>query len=273
MALTAKQAFTELSRPGPEGVRRGDLALVGLPGSLYTPRAGRGRPALAFGHGWLQPAKRYTGLYRHLASWGFVVAAPTTHTGPLASPRLFAADLGTALDVCAGVRLGEGEVTVDRERLALGGHSIGGGCAVLTASQDERVRAVFTLAASETRPSALDAARHCAMPGLHLAAEEDLIAPPVGHSEAIAQNWAGPVQYRTVSGANHLGFTEGRHWSELLLHGKGAARTHVVARALITAFLLRVLTDERRYDALLDNDTKRAAIEYRRGPNQVRSHL
>lgn len=251
-------------------MRRGDLALVGLPGSLFTPRSGHGRPAIAFGHGWLQPPSRYTGLFRHLASWGFVVAAPATHRGPLASPRLFTADLGVALDVCSGVRLGDGELTVDPGKLAVGGHSIGGGCAVLEASEDSRVRAVFTLAASETRPSALDAARRCSMPALHLAAGEDLIAPPVGHSEAIAQAWAGPVQFRTLDGANHLGFTEGRHWSELLLHGKGHGRTQSVSRALVTAFLLRVLTGERRYDELLDNDVRRASIDYRRGPNPVR---
>ncbi|GAA3433498.1 hypothetical protein GCM10018954_031010 [Kutzneria kofuensis] len=174
--LTAKQALTELSRPGPHGVRRGDLALVGLPGTLFTPHAGHGLPAVAFGHGWLQPPRRYLGLFRHLASWGVVVAAPATHRGPLASARLFAADLRTALDVVAGVRLGDGVVGVDKGKLAVGGHGAGAGAAVLAAAEDERVRGVFTVAASETRPSAVDAARLCPMPAVHLAAEEDLVS-------------------------------------------------------------------------------------------------
>ena len=72
------------------------------------------------------------------------------------------------------------------------------------------MRAVVTLAATETRPSALDAARdvhrarRCTSP-----AGEDRIAPPVGHSEAIAQAWAGPVQLRLLPKASHLGFAEG----------------------------------------------------------------
>jgi len=262
--LTAKQALTELSRPGPHGVRRGDLALVGLPGTLFTPRGGLGLPAVAFGHAWLQPPQRYLGLYRHLASWGVVVAAPATHRGPLASARLFAGDLRTVLDVVSGVRLGHGDIGVDAGKLAVGGHGAGGGAAVLAAAEDERVRGVFTVAASETHPSAVETARRCLMPAVHLAAEEDLIAPPVGHAEAIAQNWGGPVQLRTIASANHLGFAEGRHWSELLLSGRGEARTQTVAKALITAFLLRQLNGDRTYDALLYGDVKRAPVTYQR---------
>ncbi|MBV9843510.1 MAG: alpha/beta hydrolase [Kutzneria sp.] len=270
-ALTVKQALTELSRPGPAGVQRGDLAATGLPGMLFTPRSGRGCPVVVFGHGWLQPPARYVGLFRHLASWGFVVAAPATQRGPFASSTSFATDLRTALDVCSGARLGDGGLTVDPAAMALGGHATGGGCAVLAAAEDTRVRAVFTLAAAETSPSALSAASACTMPALHLAAGEDLVAPPVGHCEAIARAWAGPVQLRTVTAASHLGFTEGWHWSQLLVHGKAESRTQVITKAVITAFLLRVLTKERRYVSLLDGDLRRAAISYQRGSRPVRA--
>src|SRR2546430_11096551 len=112
MARKAKELLDELTRRGPHRVLRGDLALVGLPGLVYTPERGLGLPAVAFGHGWLQPPVRYAGLLRHLASWGIVVAAPGTHVGPLGSHRLLAADLRTALDMCTGVRLGEGDLSV-----------------------------------------------------------------------------------------------------------------------------------------------------------------
>src|ERR1044071_979889 len=110
---TARELFTTLRRPGPHGVLRGQLALVGLPGTVHTPRSGLGLPAVVFGHGWLQPSARYHGVLRHLASWGIVAAAPSTQRGPLPSHRLYAADLRTALDVCTRVRLGDGDVSVD----------------------------------------------------------------------------------------------------------------------------------------------------------------
>ncbi|SDF67078.1 Dienelactone hydrolase [Lentzea fradiae] len=264
ITLTAKQALEQLSRPGPHPVLRGHLALVGLPGVIFTPQSGLGLPAVAFGHGWMQPVRRYHGLLRHLASWGLVAAAPAVERGPLLSSRVLAANLMTTLDVCTGVRLGEGKISVDPARLALAGHSMGGGAAVLAASGAERVKAVVTLAATETRPSALDAAREVRAPGLHLAAGEDRIAPPVGHSEAIAQAWGGPVQLRLLPKASHLGFTEGRHWSELLLDGSSERGSHKIGRAFVTAFLLRVLTGERTYDELLDSDLKNANLVFQR---------
>jgi dienelactone hydrolase len=269
MARTAKQLLAELSRPGPHEVLRGDLALVGLPGMVVTPRAGRGLPAVVFGHGWLQPPRRYRRLLHHLASWGLVVAVPATQHGPLPSHRLLAGDLRAALDVCTGVRLGDGEISVDPDRVALAGHSTGGGCAVLAAAEDPRVRAVCTLAASETRPSAVAAAERCAMPGLHLTGGEDRIAPAVGHAEPIAHAWAGPVQLRSLRKATHLGFTEGRHWSELLLDGRAQSGVQRVAGALAVAFLLAMLTGARQYHPLIESDVRGTRIELDRGPAAV----
>ncbi len=261
MANKAKHLAEELSHPGPHRVLRGDLALVGLPGVVLTPTAGLGLPAIAFGHGWLQPPERYLGLLRHLASWGFVVAAPATQRGPLASHRLFAADLSTALDVCVGVRLGDGAISVDRDKLGLAGHSVGGGCAVLAAASDPRIRAVATMAATQTKPFSTDAASRCRMPALHLAAGEDLVAPAVGHAGLIASNWGGEAQLRLLPKANHLGFTEGRHWSNLLLPGKSEHRTQRLARILLTGFFLTHLAGRTQYRPLLEEDIKGAVIE------------
>ncbi|MBP2476203.1 dienelactone hydrolase [Crossiella equi] len=271
-ALTPKQALEQLSRPGPHKVLRGDLGLIGLPGLVLTPAQGLGLPAVAFGHGWLQPPRRYLGLLKHLASWGIVVAAPATHGGALPSHRLYAADLRTTLDVCTGVRLGEGKISVDPDRLALAGHSMGAGSAVLAAAEDPRVRAVVTLALSETRPSSLDAARDCPMPALHLAAAQDLVAPPVGHIEPLAQAWAGPVQLRSITKATHLAFTEGRHWSDLLLDGRGHHGTQKLTKSLVTAFLLRILTGTRAYSALLEEEVRGCTIDYTRGPLPTPAH-
>ena len=265
MSSDARHLFAELSRPGPHDVLRGELALVGLPGVVSTPRAGLGLPAVVFGHGWLQPSGRYHGLLRHLASWGIVAASPNTQRGPLASHRLYAADLRTALDVCVGVRLGDGEISVDPAKLGLAGHSTGGGSAVLAAADDdERVKAVATVATAEVRPSAVDAARRCTVPGLHLTGGRDLIAPEIGHAAALADSWAGPVTVRSLPKATHLGVTEGRHWSQLLLDGKPQRATQRAVKAMLTAFFLVHLAGERKYAALLDESVKHCPITVQR---------
>lgn len=262
MARTAGKAWENLSQRGPHEVLYGDLAHAGMPGVVCTPRRGLGLPAIAFGHGWLQPPRRYLGLLRHLASWGIVAAAPATHCGVLVNHRSFAAELRIALDICVGVRLGTGDISVAEGKLAVVGHAMGGGSAILAAADDKRVRAVATLAVTETMPSAFEAAQRVDVPGLHIAGGQDLLAPAVSNAEPIAQGWAGPVQLRTVRKASHLGFTEGHHWSQLVLHGKPQYRTQRLSRALITAFLLRTLADDNQGDALLNADLPGCQIDH-----------
>src|ERR1700744_157224 len=114
-----------LARRGPHRVLRGDLAFAGLPGVVYTPESGFNLPGVAFGHDWLTGVARYTGLLEHLASWGIVAAAPDTHPGGGPAGLNLAFDLGTALDIAAGVRLGPGKISVHPAKLGVVGHGFG----------------------------------------------------------------------------------------------------------------------------------------------------
>lgn len=245
-----KSVVAELTRRGPHRVLRGDLALAGLPGVLMTPERGLGLPAVAFGHAWLQPTRRYLGTLAHLASWGIVVAAPATERGPLPSHVGLAADLSTALDLCVRVRLGQGEISVHPDRLGVAGHSMGAGAAVLAAAQDTRVKAFAGFATADTSPSAVRAAARATVPGLFLDAEDDSVTPAASNAEKIARAWGGPSAVRTISGSSDLGLVEGRHLSDLFLDGGAERKTQRVVRALMTGFLLGQLTGQARYAEL-----------------------
>lgn len=244
--------------------------MVGLPGVVFSPAKGLGLPALAFGHDWLQPPQRYAELLRHLASWGIVTAAPGSQRGPLPSHARFAADLRTTLEVCAGVRLGNGEISVDTSRLALAGHGMGGGCAVLAAAADAadrgRVAAVVTLAAAATNPPAATAAQSVTAPALHLVGGKDQVAPPAGHAEPLAVGAGGPVWLRTLPKADHLSFLEGRHWSDALVAGSPRPAIRKLTNALVTAFLLRHLTGDDRFEALIDGKVPGTKLELSPAP-------
>lgn len=261
---SAKKALSELTSPGPHRVLRGELGLVGTPGVVFAPAEGLGLPAVAFGHDWLHGPDRYLPLLRHLASWGIVAAAPATAAGPVPSHARFSADLRTTLDVCVGVRLGEGAISVDRRRLALAGHGMGGGCAVLAAADREAagepVSAVVTLAASETRPSAIDAATRVNAPSLHLAAGKDQVSPLVGNAEPIAAGWAGPVVLRSLPKADHLSFLSGRGWIDPLLAGKPHTGTARTGYALLTGFLLHTLLGGGHLQDLVSGELKRTDL-------------
>ena len=120
------------------------------------------------------------------------------------------------------------------------------------------VRALVLLAPSETRPSAIDAARSVYASALVLIAGKDHVSPPAGHAEPIASALAGKTEVRTLPKASHLGFLQGRHWTDALIEGKPQHRIHRLTRALTTAFLLRELTGTSDYDELLDTSFKEA---------------
>jgi dienelactone hydrolase len=251
---------TELSYPGARPIACGDLSALGIPGLVYAPRSGTDLPAVVFGHGLMQPPWRYTGLLRHLATWGIVAACPDTQRGPLPDHQHLAADLSGVLGVLCATTFGNGGATVDPAALGMAGHSAGAGAVVLAAAADDRVKAVATLAVAEARPSAVAAAARCRMPALHLTGEQDQTAPARGHAEPLSRTWAGPLQRRSVAKASHLGFTEGRHWSELVFAGMSQHQPVRLAKVLLTAFFLRHLVGERRYDGLLFSDLEGAAI-------------
>lgn len=260
MAKSANELVRTLSQPGRSEVLRGDLALVGLPGVVYTPASGLGLPAIALGHGWLQPAARYAGILRHLASWGVVALAPDTQRGPLPSTVGLATDLRTALDVATGVRLGTGDISVDPAKLGLVGHGTGGGAAVLATASDDRVKAVGLLAPAETLPSAIDAARTVEAPALIFVGGKDSVAPVEGHAGPIASAWSGRATVRTMTKASHLGYLDSRHWTDAFVDGKPQKAIHKLTLALLTAFLLHELTGTSRYDELLESDVKGAVL-------------
>ncbi len=266
MSSKPKALLEELTYSGPHEVLSGNLALAGVPGFAFTPSEGLNLPAVAFGHGWLQPVHRYRGLLRHLASWGIVAAAPSTQLGPLPSHRVFAADLRSTLEVVTTVRLGPDGISIDPARLGLAGHSTGASSAILAAATggEPAVRAVATVAPAQGMPSAVTAARGVTVPGMHLAMAEDLVTPAVANAKAIADAWGGPVQLRTLAKSTHLSVTEGTHWSQLFIHGKPHFGTQRLVRALFTAHFLTHLTGEKRYRPLLEASLKRAPIDFAR---------
>lgn len=183
-----KSLLSTLTSRGPHRVLRGNLAIAGQPGVVFTPESGRGLPAVVFGHGWLTGVGNYRELLEHLASWGFVAAAPDTERGPIPSHLGLATDLLTTVDICTGVRLGDGEISVNPERIALAGHGMGAGAAVIAASQ-RRVAALAALFPAPTAPSAETLAPNIDIPALVLAGSTD-IASVNSNALPLTSAWA-----------------------------------------------------------------------------------
>ncbi|OBG61172.1 dienelactone hydrolase family protein [Mycobacterium sp. E3339] len=254
MARTRK-LFAALQRRGPHRVLRGDLAFAGLPGVVYTPEAGLNLPGIAFGHDWLTKAARYAGLLEHLASWGIVAGAPDTERGLAPSVLNFAYDLGTALDIVSGVRLGPGKISVHPAKLGAVGHGFGGSAAVFAAAgMPNKLAAAAALFPAVTSPPAEDPARTLKLPGLILTAPGD---PHSLTSNALSLSRAwDAATLRIVSKAQPGGLVEGRRLTKVFGLASPHRRTQRTVRALLTGYLLYTLGGDKTYRDFADPDVQ-----------------
>src|SRR4029453_7295601 len=246
MVASTKKLFTALTRRGPHKVLRGDLAFAGLPGVVYTPEAGLNLAGVAFGHDWLAAMDRYEGTLEHLASWGIVAAAPDTETGVAPSVLNLAFDLGTALDIIAGVRLGPGKISVHPTKLGVVGHGFGGSAGVFAAAgMPAKPKAVAALFSTVTKPPAEQPAASLPVPGLVLSGPGD---PMTLRSNAVelTRVWKGAT-LRTVKKAKPGGLIEGRRLARVVGLPGADRSTQKVVRALLTGYLLHTLTGDKAY--------------------------
>ena len=250
-----RKLFAALSRRGPHHVLRGDLAFAGLPGVVYTPESGLNLPAVAFGHDWLNGAARYSGLLEHLASWGIVAGAPDTQRGLAPSVLNLAFDLGVALDIVAGVRLGPGNISVHPAKLGVVGHGFGGSAAVFAAAgMPAKPSAVVAMFPTVSNPPAEQPAATLRVPGLILSAPGD---PKTLNSNALElyRAW-DTATLRIVSKAEAGGLGEGRRLTRAVgLPGPHRATQRSV-RALLTGYLLFTLTGDKTYRDFADPEVQ-----------------
>ncbi|MFI1915135.1 dienelactone hydrolase family protein [Nocardia sp. NPDC020380] len=250
MSASVKSLLSTLTARGPQEVLRGNLGIAGQPGVVYTPAKGLNLPAVAFGHGWLTGAGNYRRLLEHLASWGYVAAAPDTERGPIPSHLNLATDLLTTLDICTGVRLGTGEISVHPDKLALAGHGMGAGAAVIAASQRE-VAAVAALFPAPTAPSAEALAPKIDAPALILAGAADIDSVS-SNAIPLAAAWGDDAVFRSVDKATHNGMVEGRRALAALGAGKHEPRTERLTRALLVGFLNYAVLGDKKYKPFAD---------------------
>lgn len=260
-AAAAVQAMaTDLAAPGPFTAARRDVTVVRGNGSTFAatmhhpatsatvgapfdPAAGP-CPIIAFGHGFVTTVDRYASTASHLATWGFVVILPQTQGGLAPSHSALAADLNASMDwlESESVRTGSPWLgAVDGSRRGVMGHSMGGGCSLLAAASDPRVRAAVPMAAADTNPSSVAACLSVRCPTRLIVGSQDTIVPP-GTSDPMFDNLPGEAQLLSISGGYHCGFID----SSILFCDSGSITRSAqlaIVRREATAFLLTHVAD------------------------------
>jgi len=167
---------------------------------------------IAFGHGFFMQNSYYVSLFKHLASYGYVVIAPQF-------PDVNHLQLGFDLIFCANYIKSQNQNPdsrfynlIDTTKIGLSGHSMGGGASLLAAANDTSIKVVAPLAASETNPSAISVMNQIQGVVYLISAQNDGITP-VSTNQLPMFNNALPVKgLPVIKGGNHTKFMDTRIW-------------------------------------------------------------
>jgi len=166
-------------------------------------------PGVSFGHGFVQAVGNYQSTLLHLATHGYLVIATNSEGGLFPSHSNFAADILRCLTWLEQQHDEPGsllEGLVRTDAFGLSGHSMGGGAAILAAS-DPRVRAIVPLAAANTNPSSIAASSNFFVPVRHIVGSQDTIVTP-GTTVQMFNNSARAKQFVNLQGGFHCGFVD-----------------------------------------------------------------
>jgi dienelactone hydrolase len=182
-----------------------------FPARLSYPTRGGPYPAVAFAHGYMNRSTWYAGTLRSIAAAGYVVIAPDSETGQFPNHERLADDLNRSLRWLGRTSAaGSKDVPrrkVDSRHLGVGGHSMGGGVALLAAIRSRSIDTVATLAAAETTPRASVAVRRLRVPSLFVVGSDDHVVPAAG-TAVMFRRAPSPTLLATITGGSHCGFME-----------------------------------------------------------------
>lgn len=140
-------------------------------------------PVLVFGHGFVMTWSSYDVEWNAIVPNGYIMVFPTTETS--FSPSH--ADFGKDIAFLTGALKSEGSNPTSffygavASKSAAMGHSMGGGCAFLAMQYDTSITVLATLAAANTSPSSITAARTITKPSIVLSGVNDCVTPPSTH--------------------------------------------------------------------------------------------
>ena len=161
---------------------------------------------LVFGHGYQLTYLDYVWLKDSLVPKGFFLVFPRTEEQLFPSHTGFAKDYAFIIDKFDATKNNNSNWYYNRikNKYAVGGHSMGGGCSLLSVQYSAKISAVFNFAAAETNPSAIAACKAIAIPALLFAGGKDCVSPPSSNQLPMYNNIQNICKtYVLVNAARH----------------------------------------------------------------------
>ena len=167
-------------------------------------------PTVVLAHGFAMGPADYEGLAEGLVEEGYVFVSLGTELGFAANHAMYGLDLAFVSNAVA-----DGDVSgllenVLNGRVAIAGHSMGGGAAWLAAAEQPVIDAVVALAPAETSPSALAVGSEMSVPLLVISGSGDAVTPPsTQHTPLYESAVNSPCRaFVSIADGGHCGFAD-----------------------------------------------------------------
>ena len=179
-SVLGQVAQTDWNLVDPERDDREVPCMVWYPAESPSPY-----PAVVFAHGFVMAPDDYEGLAEALVQAGYVFISIGTEQGFAPSHEAYGQDLAFVAEEISGNAVGGVLNGLFDGRIAIGGHSMGGGASWLSAESNPSVDALFVFAPAETNPSAISAGSFIEAPALVVSGADDAVTPPATQHEPI----------------------------------------------------------------------------------------
>lgn len=168
-------------------------------------------PFIVFGHGFVMTYTAYENLSSEWVPKGYILVFANTETGFSPNHEEFGKDLIFLVNSFLLDNSNNAFILYNKidSASAIMGHSMGGGCSILAAANNNSIKTVIGFAPAETNPSAITAAANVTVPALILSGEKDGVTPPAQHHLPIYNALASVCKtFITIKGGAHCYFAK-----------------------------------------------------------------
>jgi dienelactone hydrolase len=175
-------------------------------------------PVVVIGHGFVMDWNSYDNIYSELSKRGYIVALPRTEGGFSPSHSDFGLDLAlvgnktmllNTTNTLAPIFVGK-----VIQKLALAGHSMGGGSSFLAAKNNPSLTCLFNFAAAQTNPTSSQAAKQVTVPTLIIGGQSDCVAPANTNQNKMWDSTASTKKFQiTIKNLTHCDFGNGTNFN------------------------------------------------------------
>ena len=177
-------------------------------------------PVVVFGHGFAMTYDNYDNIYNGLAASGYIVLLPRTEGSIFPNPNH--ADFGADIKLLATQGLLFNSISTPTalttfngkviQKVAIGGHSMGGGCSFIAAQNNTSVTCLFNLAAATSNTAGISSVAGASLvtiPTLVISGEKDNVADSTVQNNHFNPTASSTKFHSIIKDVTHCDFGNG----------------------------------------------------------------